>query len=189
MVLVWLLRCTVPILHLIYLQHKTIYLKKWNHLSPLTLALVVITLLCYVFCGSAGFCSRVSRARVWCVRVVSGGYQYPFHFTGAVIYQSPPHYHSAPHRRHPRPWPPVPQNKMIHRHRDWRQQRKIFWKYSCYKRASLVSPTAVRGGGAPIYPSLEAICLLLIIWRPASVPNTRVSRGHSRRIILLPATD
>ena len=44
-----------------------------NYLSEIiepSLTLIVITLLCYVFCGSAGFCLRVSR--VWWVRVVTG---------------------------------------------------------------------------------------------------------------------
>ena len=35
---------------------------------------------------------------------------------------------------------------MIHRHRDWRQQRKIFWKYSCCKRASIICITHCSAG-------------------------------------------
>ena len=71
MVLVWLLRRTVPILHLIYLQQKN-YLSEIIEPSLTTHWSAVITLLCYVFCGSAGFCLRVSR--VWCARVVNGGH-------------------------------------------------------------------------------------------------------------------
>ena len=54
------------------------YLSEIIEPSLTTHSSVVITLLCYVFCGSAGFCLRVSR--VWWVRVVTGEWWVPIPF-------------------------------------------------------------------------------------------------------------